>query len=412
MNKSNKFYKKALIAQGNGYIDKAIKLCEKSIAEDIKNNAAIDLNGMLLYLRGNLKGAKANWEINVKLNKDSAAKTYLESLKRDEKRFKDYMDAMKCIKEVRIKEALALLNECAKSDFNSINVHNSIAICNIKQGNYNEANKHIDLVFKIDKNNETALMNAKKLSEINERKTQFNLRKIIKPAAVMISILIIISLMFIAKKYIKKPTVKVSKKTENVVVKNKKKQLVKNENKNTVKNNKASENVFKSEELLSAVNNKDYEKIYNYQENFASKELGVNDKILMAKALSVLKSDGVQYFYKTGSDYAQKSDYGNAEKYFLQAYKYGSESYVYSDIIYFLGTTYKNKGDMENAIKYYTQYDSNFKNGSYEETVLYNLAIIYKDIDKGKAKNYASELSDKYPKSLYNNSIIKQINNQ
>lgn len=409
MNKSNKFYKKALIMQSKGYIDKAIELCEKSIAEDIKNNAAIDLKGMLLYLKGELKEAKANWELNVKLNKDSAAKKYLESLPGDEKKFEYYVKALKCIKEVKIKEALNLLHECEKSHYNSINIHNSIAICNIKQGNYNEANSHIDAVFKIDRSNEMALANAKKLEEINERKAKINSTKLIKLMSAVIAIAIVFTLAIAFKKYVKIPNIQLDKKTQKTAVKKEKKQLTKNENKKSVENNKASENLFKSEELLTAINNKDYEKIYYYEENFANKELSINDKVIMVKALEILKSDGVQYYYKTGSSYASKSDYANAEQNFLKAYKYGSNNYVYADVIYYLATSYKNTGDIENAIKYYTQYDSNFKNGSYEETVLYELAVIYKDLDKAKAKTYANELTTKYPKSFYINSIIQEI---
>ena len=54
MDKSQKKYIKALDNYNNGYIDKAIKLCEESISINIKNSAAINLKGLLYYLNGDL----------------------------------------------------------------------------------------------------------------------------------------------------------------------------------------------------------------------------------------------------------------------------------------------------------------------------------------------------------------------
>jgi hypothetical protein len=62
-------------------------------------------------------------------------------------------------------------------------------------------------------------------------------------------------------------------------------------------------------------------------------------------------------------------------------------------------------------VKYYKQYDKDFSDGNYEDTVLYNLATIYKDIDKSQAKAYAQKLLDKYPQSIYNNSVIRELVN-
>lgn len=59
MNKSNIYYEKALNYYHKGYIDKAIELCEKSISDNIKNKAAIDLKGFLHYLKGDLKNSRA-----------------------------------------------------------------------------------------------------------------------------------------------------------------------------------------------------------------------------------------------------------------------------------------------------------------------------------------------------------------
>lgn len=406
MNKSSKLYKKALLLCESGKIDKATEVCEKSIAEDVRNKAALDLKGMIFYLRGDLKEAKKIWQINCKVNKDKAAEKYLEGIENDERLFEYFLMALKCIEKLKITEALELLERCEKSDYNCINVSNNIAICAMKQGDYDKANRHLERVLKLDRYNETALETRRQLQDIGIIKSKFGFKALLKPmAAVALILLIALGSVYIYNTKFKS-TSKISvKKPKKAAVKKQIKSVPKKEAKKETK----VENKFDEAELQTAINNKDYEKIVYYEENFKDKDIRINDKVVLNKALEVLKNDGVSYFYATGYSYAQKGDFVNAKPYFLKAYNYGSSNYLYKDIIYFMGTTYKNLGDTENEIKYYEMYDSNYNTGSYEETVLYELAVAYKDIDKGKAKNYASSLVQHYPNSMYNNSIIKSI---
>ena len=54
MDKSQKIYNKALDKYNKGYIGKSMELCDESISISIKNGAAINLKGLLLYLKGDL----------------------------------------------------------------------------------------------------------------------------------------------------------------------------------------------------------------------------------------------------------------------------------------------------------------------------------------------------------------------
>jgi len=407
MNKSNKLYKKALALLESGKIDKAIEVCERSIAEDIRNKAAIDLKGMILYFKGDLKEAKKIWQLNSKVNKDKAAQKYLQGVDNDEILFEYFLKALKYIEKLKINEALELLERCERSEYNTINVSNNIAICAVKQGDYDKANVYLEKVLKLDKSNETALKTKKQLQSIGIVKAGFSFRSLGKPIlAAALIILVVCGGIYIHSKKAKNVNKVSTNKPKKVAVK---KQTVKKQTKTVKKTEPKVEVKFDEAELQNAMNNKDYEKILYYEENFKDKEIRINDKIVLNKALEILKNDGVSYFYVTGNSYAKKRDYANAEKYLLKAYTYGSSNYLYKDIIYFLATSYKNSGDVENAIKYYTMYDASYKTGSYEETVLYELAVIYKDIDKQKAKDYANNLVDHYPNSMYNNSIIKSI---
>lgn len=401
MNKSNNLYKKALALFENGKIDRAIEVCEKSIAEDARNKAAMNLKGMIFYFKGDLEEAKKVWKLNCKINKDKVTEKYLNGIENDEKLFNYFLKALKCMEKLKISEALELLKKCEESDYNCINVSNNIAICNVKLGDYEKANIYLEKVLKLDKYNETAVETKKQLENIGVIKSKFHFKSLLKPIAAVLILFIIIGSVYVYNKNFKN--------ARKVSMKNEKKVTVKKKLKSVPKKQIKVQNKFNAAELENAINNKDYDKIVYYEETFKDKDVRINDEAILNKALEVLKNDGVLYFYTTGCSYVKKGDYANAKLYFLKAYNYGSSSYLYKDIIYFIGTTYKNLGDIENEIKYYEMYDSNYKTGSYEETVLYELAVAYKDIDKGKAKSYANSLEQHYPTSIYNNSVIKSI---
>jgi TolA-binding protein len=169
---------------------------------------------------------------------------------------------------------------------------------------------------------------------------------------------------------------------------------------------------FPKESLNTYIDNKNFDAMYDCVIKWKDKSLSVNDKALISSAEQMLSSDeGVQYFYTNGCNFINNKDYSKANDSLLKAYQFGSQSYLYSHIIYMLGLSYNSSKDVENAIKYFEKYDQNFPSGDYEETVLYNLAVIYKDIDKTKAKTYANKLADNYSSSMYNNSLIQSIIN-
>lgn len=167
MNKSQKIYSRALNKYNNGYIDSAIKLCEESISIDIKNKSSINLKGLLLYLKGDLDKAQKLWKMNYQVNEDEVAQKYLESSKKDNEKIQFYKEALILIEKFKIDEALVLLEKCAESDFNYINVNNYSALCYMKKGQYARALEKINNVLKLDVKNVEAKENIKLLKNIN-----------------------------------------------------------------------------------------------------------------------------------------------------------------------------------------------------------------------------------------------------
>jgi len=149
MDKSGGIYVKAMNKYNDGYIDKALSLCEKSISLNNTNAAVLNLKGILYYLKGDLEKAKNMWNINYKRNDDKVSKKYLDDSIRDKKKLHLYVNALELIRKFNISGALEILNQCENSHFNFINVKNYISICYIKQGEYDKALQYIKEVLKV-----------------------------------------------------------------------------------------------------------------------------------------------------------------------------------------------------------------------------------------------------------------------
>ncbi|WP_123054689.1 tetratricopeptide repeat protein [Clostridium sp. JN-1] len=409
MDRSKRLYAKALKIYNHGYIYNAISLCDKSTSLDVRNIAALNLKGLLYYLNGDLDRAQKTWKLNSHVNKDKVAKKYLEDSKKDELNLERYMNAVNLVKNLKINEALELLKVCSESDYNYINVNNYKTICYIKKAEYTKAQECIDKVFRLDKNNSTAKNNMKMLVEYGVVEKKHSLKRAGMAAGIFMLIIILLALVFFAvKSFTNRNMAKLSNNKSSSSASNIKKSTP--EKKKTAVSKK--QETFPKESLNTYIDNKNFDAMYDCVIKWKDKSLSVNDKALISSAEQMLSSDeGVQYFYTNGCNFINNKDYSKANDSLLKAYQFGSQSYLYSHIIYMLGLSYNSSKDVENAIKYFEKYDQNFPSGDYEETVLYNLAVIYKDIDKTKAKTYANKLADNYSSSMYNNSLIQSIIN-
>lgn len=405
MNVSVKLYTKAVKYYNEGYMEKALDYCEKSISENIKNAPAINLKGLLYYLRGELDNAQAFWKMNYQVNSDEVAKKYFEASRQDQDKKLLYLHSIEAIKALRIREALLLLEKCSESDFNSINVNNYTALCYIKLGQYNDALRHINLVFKIDKHNLSAHKSKKELISLGVIKKEFKYKYAASGAATLV---LVLALLFLFK-----PIIKGSRVNESVSIKQSEQFKVASK---PIEAKKESEQVYKETEdqfsdlqAEKALESKDYDKLYDMLMKWQGKELPINQRNLLANIKEFLSTSGVEYFYNKGRKALASKDYGNAIYFLNKSQSFGEDHYLNSHIIYLLAVSYKNTNDTENAIKYYKKYDSKYAKGDYHEAVLYDLSLLNKNIDSLAAKEYAKELSALYPKSIYNNSIIKGI---
>ena len=431
MDKSGKLYVKAMNKYNDGYIDKALELCEKSISINITNSAALNLKGILHYLKGDLENAKKMWNINYKRNNDEVSKKYLKDIIKDKEKLQLYVNALELIKQLNISGALAILKQCENSHFNFINVNNSISLCYIKQGEYDKALEYINEVLKVDRKNTEALINKKTLIEYGSLKQEINYKKI---GIVTARIILGIAILFLGKTYMhsakdlsskavnkiksgialmkgksKEETNSIEKAEVQKPVEIKKDTEVAKEN--TSNNEDKSKAVLKfPRELFSeSIKNNNMEQIIEYVNQWENADLDMNDKLLVIKGKEIIKNNGVVYFYEKASQYIDEKKYIEAEKYLLYALPYSKDSYLEEHIVYMLALSYKASSNFQEAVKYYELSLKQFPKGSYVEEVIYNLIIINKDIAPNKAKDYAKLLVNQFPSSQYNNSVVKKI---
>lgn len=395
----NNAYLKAVKYYEEGYIDKAIEKCEEAISENLKNSAALNLKGLLLYIKGNLKGAVATWKINSDYNDDKIAKNYIEDSKADNRRLSLYLEGEELLKKLRIDDAINNFLICKESDFNSLRVNIALSICYIRKGDYSTSIFYITKALDIDKENEKVKSLVKELegytnSKIEGVKRNINMKLVISIIAIII---ILIGGISIYNVMISKSDPIIDSEVNNDIIMNEVEEI---------ENNKKESSIDK-DSIKKAILAEEYKDIHNIIKEVDAKNLDSESKTSYFNGKEVLESRGAEAFYNKGMEFYNQAKLEQASEEFLLAYTYGKESYLFPHIIFFNAVV--NEKLNNNAIKYYEEYVSKFPTGDYIEETLYKLAILYKDINIENSISYAEKLNESYPSSIYNNKKIQSI---
>ena len=408
--KRNKIYIKATDYFNKGDIEKAILKCEEGISNNLTNAAILNLKGLLLYLKGDLRGAVTNWKINSDFNDDVTAKSYIHDAKKDDERLQIYRQGETLLKKMLIDEAIDKFRVCLESDFNSINVNCSLALCYLKKGEYSLASVHVTKTLEMDKKNIIANKIAKELKEFAGIELTLT-KKSGVPKKVLVAtisgIIIIGGIIGYQGFYIRENT---EGNTEVNVVEEQKEnpQIIVNEEDKTGETKK--DILVNIEMIETAIKNQDYESLYEQLNPIVDvNSLSEKEKATFNKGKEALEVKGTEYFYKKAVALFKENKYDAAEAELLKGYAYGRLSYLYPHEIFYLGAINEKLNDTKEATNYYEIYYNNYKDGPYIETVIYSLAILYKQENLTKSKTYAMELREKYPKSIYNNEVISNL---
>lgn len=408
MNDSMKNYNKALEKFQNGNITKALEYCEEAVALDINNKAALNLKGMILYLKGNLNGAQASWKVNVNINNDSIAESYLENISDDLLREKLYNKALKAIKEFNLDEAVILLESAKESDFNAINVYNALTYCYIKMGYTEKAKETIEKVLSVEKKNKVANDYIKELGLKGKNYSNVINKKVALAGSIAVGLVVIGGTLLLSN------NVNFKNKGENnnskpIVVQEEDKKD--DEKKDSVKEEKVKEEKVKEKkeyDLNKSIENENYEELLLAFEEHKD-VISAEDQKSYEVAKELLETKGVKYFYDKGLNEFKNGKFGNANNEFQKGFKYAKGSYLENHLNYMIAVSFEKLNDTDNAIKYYIDYEKKFKDVEYVEEVLYKLAILNKDKDISLSKKYAEKLEYNYSDSIYNNNNIKNI---
>lgn len=413
-NKSRKIYNKVLDYREKGEINKALELCESILAENLREAEILNFKGLMLYEKGMLKDAVTVWKINVDLNNDSMASSYVKDAGYDQERMRIYKEAEQLLKKSDINNAIPLFLECAKSDFNSIKVNTGLAWCYQKKGDYYRAKEYVDKALKIDKNAVTANEIRRQLDEMD---LYYGEKKSSK-GKILISIALIAAIIAAVGGY----TV-MNKNNENNSISKSNTEILNEESKNNsdpeMNEEDNSEEIkekledkFNKESLASAINSSDYNSIYENIRNVKSDELNDEEKSLYDNAVSILKTNGVANFYEYGLQYFNQQDYSKAEDQFNKAYEYCEGNNLEPHIIFYRGSTASEQGNRDLTLQMYEKYNDLYPSGPYTEGVLYELALLNVSDDLEKAKAYSDKLVNNYPQSIYINDRIMSIINK
>ncbi|GAB6169018.1 hypothetical protein JCM1393_14780 [Clostridium carnis] len=370
MSNTRKDYEKAERLYHNGQLEKSLKHCELGISKNLKNPQLLNLKGLLLYLKGDLKEAITVWKINKDYNNDNMAKSYIKDAEDDYERLNLYNEAQELIKALKIDNAIEILTLCTKSDFNSIKVNNAFAICYLRKGQYDQAKIYINKVLVIDKENNTAKSIIKEIDSFSESGSKKN---------IILSIVIILIICISGGAFIINKAINYKAKA------------------NDVSPNTVIENNINKEEASKETENHDNKSIVTSEK----KNLEIKEKSL---TLEEVKQNYIQ-----ATTYFKEEKYVEASNLLEKSLPYSKESYLNDDILFLIASTKDKLKDVNASIKYFEEYISLYENGNYIEESYYKLALAYKDINIIKSKEYAQILINKYPKSIYNNSNIDAI---
>lgn len=426
MSESRKFYNKGVKDFHNGNLEKAIANLDLAISHDMKNSAALNLRGIIYYIKGQSEKALTSWSINVEFNDDEIAKGYLESFEQEKVQLYRYNNALKAVNDGKYHEAIELLEKAAESDFNILNVRNALAYCYIKEARYEEAKDCIEIVLEKHRTNEEVKDNI----DILRCKSGISI-KTGKDKKVYLGVVCLFLVVLTVGVTLNSNSKKVSNIGDNSAnisagqnkdEKNEKLDENKDKNENEGKNEGKNENVenetqstsvLDAKALKDAVASKNFESIGKILSNKNLDGLSELEMDVVNDAKKLMTGEGIQELYKKGTNEFNTKNFGKAKDKFLMALDYSNDTYLDAHITYMLSVACEKLGENDNAIKYYSKYEkTDYKEkGSYREEVLYKLAILNKEKNIDESKKFARKLVNEYSKSIYNNDNIKAILN-
>ena len=440
--KSQKAYEKAIKLYEEGNIDKSLSVCDNALSEELNNSSLLNFKGLLLYQQGKLNEAITVWKLNCEFNKDKIAEKYIEDAQNDYDRLNLYNDAERALRNLNIDAALNMLLTCAVSDFNLIKVNTSLALCYQKKGQYEKAYDYVSKALKVNKNYQQAVDLKKELGEFIKLNKKKPMSKKILMMTTILFIIIVLSGSAIAiymrinnehlfngksvisaiknedNKQVAKDKNQDKDNTKETNVNNKVEEKPKQEQENDIKSNPTENNETKTEKIFdkdaieNAIKNNDIDGLCEQLNGLDKTAIPTEDMYLYRQAAELIDKNGVVEYYNKGLEYYNQKNYESAEKEFDKAYEFSENNSYREHIMFYRASNLAKLMKTEEAVKQYEEYYDKYPDGVYSEGVLYELVLLYSSTDEAKSKQYASDLVNNFPQSIYINDDVRNILNK
>ncbi|MCR6514113.1 tetratricopeptide repeat protein [Clostridium sp. LY3-2] len=442
---SDKKLKKAHALYEAGKYEDALKACEKVLKKEYHNEDALTIEGNSLYKLGRLEEAIINWKTNAEFNNNSEAKEFLSNIDNEVKHKALNFDTIvgtKCdVAEIRAEiqrelaastmndedDLLKELEEKAKlrkekeesPSLEEISVTstdeeeepevieevketiiedlspnlNEPVIETAKENDYDEIIEKIEEEpSNLDNENKTLgeIRAEEMIRDIPEAKPKKNL-KVPIIAACGVCVLIAGAVAFSNFKGNSSPAPDSNKTNQETTVPVHNQKLV--------------------DDLNLASSNKNFGDLSAILSSTPKDKVASEDMDAYNKAYEIMATEGVDKLYHAGLDKFKAKDYNGALTDFNAALPYSKDNYLRPHLLYFTGTTNANLNDLPKGLEYYKMLLQEFPHSDmYTPEVLYKLAEYYNSTgDKDQAKDYAKQIENKYPSSIYYNDVTKDI---
>lgn len=440
--KSQKAYEKAMKLYEEGNIDKSLNICESALSEELNNSDLLNFKGLLLYQQGKLNEAITVWKLNLELTNDKVAEKYIEDAQSDFERLNLYNEAEKALRNLNIDAALNMLLTCAVSDFNSVRVNTALASCYQKKGQYEKAGEYLSKALKVDKNYDQAIVLKKELSQfIKLNKKKPTSKKVLMTFTILFVVILLGGVAFAlymrinneslfngqdiiaaiknedneqqqeektkAENKAEEDKENVEKKPEDNTQENKQEEVNKEET-----NVPEEEKKFDKDTIENLIQNNNVDGLCDALKGLDKNTISAEDMYLYRQATELINENGVAEYYNKGLDYYNQKNYESAETEFDKAYEFSENNSYRQHIMFYRASNLAKLTKTEEAIKQYEEYYSEYPDGVYSEGVLYELVLLYSSADEGKSKQYASDLVNNFPNSIYINDDVKNILNK
>ncbi|WP_055070856.1 tetratricopeptide repeat protein [Clostridium massiliamazoniense] len=447
MDISNKKLKKAYTFYQTGRLKEALSLCEKILEKESCDEDALELEGKILKDLGRLEEAIITWKINAEYNDNEDAKNSLASVDEEKKQHtlsyenlsqliseaanndnndiqNNFIDSPKVEVEVEISSTTRV-----KEEVETPTVDEKVEEPKVEKVKDNSAEIKVTSTSKkvTDSNKNKNLnsktttvekTNSKPIEEFNPQNYGTATKKSSKKLLYSTAGVIIIIIAIIAAIYAS--TSANHKKSTTPQVEN-------SQSKETPKTDTTNKTPAPEVAKPAQLTDEQGQALINELTTLAESNSidGVN-KLLQENPISVIpekyvsdynnavgfmETQGVNYYYEKEISAYNNKNYQEVINYFNSAKPYYKNFKAAPTMLFYAASSYSALNQKENAMNAYKEYLKEFPNSEYyTQECLYNLAMYYNQTnDLTQAKQYASELANKFPTSMYNNTNIENI---